>query len=165
MGIADSVNKMLSSPSFKVKLRQIQQIAEDDLREAVLETIYSQPEGNWYQRTYTLYNSIKSTDLIVTPNKIEFKVVFDPNILRHTTLLGSKKYGLSPGDEVGSLIIPWLNEGWSWNGEGHLTGLVDNFSFRKPEKFLEKAIEKIKADTIRRVKEAINVEIRKTYGK
>lgn len=167
----NKIGMVLTSANFQQKINEIQRIAEDDLKQAIEERIYSQPESHWYKRTYTLLHSVASTDLRIINNgtnfRISFKVVFDNNILKHYTIFGSKKYGLprptstNPTNEVpiGDLIIPFLNEGWSWSG--YSSGLIDNWSFRKPERFLELAIDKIKEDLIRRISNVLTVEVKK----
>lgn len=156
----DAIGTLISSYNFKQQIEQIQKMAEDELKDAVLRIIYSQPESKWYIRTYTLYKSIKAVDLKVNVDVISFKVIFDEKILRHTTIFGSKKYGLQPDQEVGYRIVPWLNEGWKWSKYSS-ERLIDNWSFRKPEKFIEEAINQITEKTIRRVKNLFFIEVKK----
>lgn len=162
MSVAGAIDNLLKSPGFQQQLRAIQALAMSELQQAVMDKVYSQPEGNWYHRTFDLLNAVEVSDLVVTSSSIEFKVIFNPEKMNHTTLYGSKKYGLSPGDPVGGLIVPWLNEGWKWE---NYSGTADNFREREATLFLEEAIKKIQVETISRVKNAISVEVRKIGGR
>jgi hypothetical protein len=160
--ITNVIGNLLNSSAFKYEIKRIQSWASDELYKAVLNTVYSQPEGDSYTRTYDLLASILPTDLVVTNSTIEFKVIFDESVMNHTTLFGSKKYGLNPGDPIGGLIVPFLNEGWRWSG---YEGKIDNFHAREGARFLEEAIAKIQADVSNKVKGLIKSEVNKIGGK
>jgi hypothetical protein len=151
MSIAGGINNLLKSSNFLVQLRAIQAIAVSDLQQAVQATIYAIPASPNYTRTFDLLNSITAGDLQVTANSIEFKVYFDPEKTRHTSLWGSKKLGISAGEYVE--IADWLNDGFSWGDSND----------REAAHFMEKAIIKIQADMVGRVKNAINIEVKRIY--
>lgn len=158
----DSITQMLKSSSFQYELKKIQSWASDELYKAVQTFVYDAYSPIEYERTFNLINSITTIDLIVTSSSIEFKVIFDPNKLEHETYGGSKKYGLSAHDEIGGLLIPWLNEGFQHDG---YQGGYDMFHARPGAHFLEEAIAKIKTDVVGMVKNSIGVEVRKIGGR
>lgn len=160
--ISDILAQMMQSSAFQYELKRIQEWATNELYKAVQEQVYSQPEGTSYTRTMDLLAAILPTDLIVTPTSIEFKVIFDESSMHHYSLYGSEEYGLSPGDPIGGLIVPFLNEGWRWKD---YSGEPDNYRAREGTHFLEKAIEKIQADVVTMVQGALSAEVRKIGGK
>jgi hypothetical protein len=159
---SDEITQILKSSALQYELRIIQEWATNELYKAVQDTVYSQPEGSSYTRTYDLLASILPTELIVTNSSIEFKVIFDESTMHHYSLYGSEKYGLSPGDPIGDLIVPFLNEGWKWEG---YEGDVDNFRFREGAKFLEEAIAKIQSEVVSKVQGALSAEVKKIGGR
>ena len=162
MSVSGAIDNLLKSPGFQQQLRAIQALAMSELQQAVQTYIYDAYIPLYYERSYNLLNSIISTDLIATSSSIEFKVIFDPTKLEHETYGGSEQYGLSAGNEVGGLLIPWLNEGFRHD---RYQGGYDMFHARPGAHFLEEAIKKIQVDTIGRVKNAIAVEVKKIGGK
>jgi len=160
MSVSGAIDNLLKSSSFQRQLRAIQAIAVSELQQAVYDTIYALPESPNYTRTFSLLNSITAGDLIVTPNSIQFKVYFDPEKTRHTSLYGSSKLGISKGEYVE--IADWLNDGFSWGGIWE--GTNDRFHDRNAAHFMENAIGKIQADIIGRVKNAINIEVKRSKG-
>lgn len=161
MSVSGAIDNLLRSSGFQQQLRAIQALAMSDLQQAIQTWVYDIYTPVEYERNYSLLNSITTTDLVVTPTTIEFKVIFDEKILDHSSYGGSSKYNLRAGQEVGDLLIPWLNEGFRWD---RYQGDYDMFRARPGAGFLEEAIKKIQADVISRVKNAINVEVRKTYS-
>lgn len=159
MSASGAINNLLKSSSFLTQLRAIQAIAVSELQKAVQTTIYSIPASPNYTRTFDLLNSITAGDLTVTPNSIEFKVYFDSEKMRHTSLYGSSKLGIAKGSYVD--IADWLNDGFSWGGDWE--GTDDRFHDRSAAHFMEKAIIKIQADMAIRVKDAILIEVKRIY--
>ena len=157
MSVSGAIDNLLRSSNFQRQLRAIQAIAVSELQQAVYNIIYALPESPNYTRTFSLLNSITASDIIVTQNSIQFKVYFDPEKTRHTSLYGSAKLGISKGDYVE--IADWLNDGFSWGGVWE--GVNDRFHDRSAAHFIEKAIVKIQADIVTRVKNAISVEVRR----
>jgi len=155
MSVSGGINNLLKSSNFLVQLKAIQALAVSDLQLAVQSTVYAIPASPNYTRTFSLLNSITASDLKVTANSIEFKVYFDPEKTRHTSLWGSEKMGISPGEYVE--IADWLNDGFSWGNSS------DRFHDREAARFMEKAIIKIQSDIVNRVKDAINIEVKRVY--
>jgi len=157
MSVGGAIDNLLKSPNFLNQLRAIQAIAVSELQQAVQDTIYSIPASPNYERTYGLLNSITAGNLIVTSNSIEFKVFFDPEKSRHTSLYGSEKLGISAGEYVN--IADWLNDGFSWGGIWE--GTNDRFHDRESARFMEQAIIKIQSTLIGRVQNAIVIEVKR----
>jgi len=155
MSVGGAIDNLLTSSNFLNQLRAIQAVAVSDLQQAVQNTVYSIPASPDYTRTFDLLNSITAGDLIVSSNSIEFKVFFDPEKNRHTSLFGSSKLGIAKGDYVD--IADWLNDGFSWGGS--CEGTNDRFHDRSAAHFMEQAIKEIQADLIARVQDAIVIEV------
>ena len=157
MSVSGAIDNLLKSSSFINQLKAIQAIAVCELQQEVQRAIYDIPASPNYERTFSLLNSITAGDLIVTSTSIQFKVYFDHEKMRHTSLFGSTKLGISKGAYVD--IEDWMNDGFSWGGVWE--GVNDRFHDRSASHFMEKAIVKIQADIVARVKTAINIEVRK----
>jgi hypothetical protein len=162
MPISGAIDGLLKSVDFQQKVRAIQALAMSELQQAIWKNVYSQPEGSWYERTYDLLNAIECTDLKVSSSTIDFKVIFNSEKMHHTTLYGSEKYGLEPGDYIDELIVPWINYGWRWEG---YEGRYDNFRARKETLFIENAIKEIEKGIKQKVENLISLEIKKIFNK
>lgn len=160
MGVSGGIDNLLKSSNILAQLRAIQAMAVSELQRAVQTTIYDSYSPKIYHRTYDLLNSITSGDLRVTTNSIEFKVYFDPEKMRHTSLYGSSKLGVAKGAYVD--IADWLNDGFSWGGIWE--GTDDKFHDRSAAHFMEIAIAKIQANIAIRVQNAIVIEVKRIYG-
>ena len=163
MPISGAIDNLLKSSDFQQKVRAIQSLAMSELQQAVEQAIYSKPEGSWYHRTYDFLNAIETSDLIVTPSTIEFKVIFNPEKMYHTTIWGSEKYGLEPGDYIDDRLVPWLNYGWDYSNQAPFTPI--SFSMREETLFIEEAIKEIEKDIKQKVQSLINIEVQKIFRK
>lgn len=161
MPISKAIDNLLKSPGFQQKVRAIQALAMSELQQAVQDKIYSQPEGSWYDRSYDFLNAIETTDLVVTPTTIDFKVIFNPEKMNHTTLWGSEKYGLEPGDYIDDRLVPWLNYGWDYSNHAPFTPV--KLSIREETLFIEEAIKEIEKDIKQKVENLIQVEVKKIF--
>jgi hypothetical protein len=47
--------------------------------------------------------------------KYEIEIYFESDYMNHTSILGSQKLGIEPGEKV--YIAQWVNDGWTWNKE------------------------------------------------
>lgn len=85
------------------------------LQKNVMDTVYSRPVGNIYERTGELFKCIRTSKEYSGSSGLEREVKFDKNATSHTSIIGSHQLGISQDERV--YIPQWVNDGWTWRSD------------------------------------------------
>ncbi|QPW61995.1 hypothetical protein [Clostridium botulinum] len=104
------LEKEIKKQSIKALKDDVSRIIKDELKNQVLDKVYSHPSSDSYQRTYELLKSIEIGDVKEENGMYIAQVYFNPEYT-HESWWGSSKLGIQKGEQVGmNYIAQWLNE-------------------------------------------------------
>lgn len=154
-----NLNKMVDDLTIKLKqkLEINKNIYKKNLENAVIKNLYLAYTPKYYERTYSLLDSITMSDIRIENNILTFDLYFDPNKLEHWSVVsGSNIY---KGKSI--YTPPLLDEGHFEDGYSE----VDYFHNYPGREFLSDALMQLKKDLQLSLKNLVYVELKKLGGK